>query len=147
MTKDEFEREFGTLCAACGKKLENEEFMARAYWYKFKGTDVKVFFNAYMAWIDRPRDKPTYMPTPSQIQDIMNHQASVNQTYIPTPTPKPSLNKDGSEKSVKDKIRDCGNPKAIEAYNKYCCRGDKSKMIEIKGEVGDQKSEVGRKRK
>lgn len=126
MTRDEFEREFATLCGAYKKKIEDEEFLARAYWQKFKDMEAKGFLNAILKAIDSHK----HFPTVYDFRQIVEYQESANQPYVPTPTPKPSLNTDGSKKSFRDIIKDCGNPKAIEAYNKFCCRG-KNKPIEI----------------
>ncbi len=59
MTKEEFEKEFGTLCGAYNKKIENEEFLAKAYWYKFNDMKAVNFLNLVLMAIDSCKAFPS----------------------------------------------------------------------------------------
>ena len=131
MTKTEFDPVFKTLCdnlegtpRQLTLKQKREKYVL--FRKRFAGTDHRVFFDAMNAWIAQSN----FMPTALQMQEAIDCQESANQEPVIQPVTQRTRNEDGSEKSFRDVIRDCGKPEAIAAWNEYCCKG-KNKPIEV----------------
>lgn len=73
MNKEDFRREFQTLCTAYGKSMENEEFLGRAYWFKFRDLKAEEFFELIMRAIDRCQ----WFPSVHELVEMAEYKKSL----------------------------------------------------------------------
>lgn len=83
MTKSEFEPIFKLLCASPERPLSKEQLTDKRelFWIKFNKLDKQIFFDACMSWIDRSK----FMPTVSQIDEIIDNQDAARQPPVKPP--------------------------------------------------------------
>lgn len=130
MIKTEFDPVFKTLCdnlEGTPRQLSRQQKREKhvLFYKRFSGIDAQVFFDAMNAWIS----KSDFMPTALQMQDAVDYQESAKEPVI-QPVPVRMYNEDGSRMSMREICKASDNPKALEMYDKYCCRGGKHKPIE-----------------
>ncbi len=83
MTKTEFEPTFKLLCANPERPLSAEQLKDKRelFWIKFNKLDKNIFFDACMTWIDMSK----FMPSVSQLWEVINSQESAKQEPIKQP--------------------------------------------------------------
>lgn len=96
MNKHEFNNVFSVFCGAYNKKPENEEFTAKAHWWKVKDLSEKEYMDVICRAIDTHKIMPT-VGTLMEIKKIIPKQEKPTQQR----NPKYMYNPDGSRLTMR----------------------------------------------
>lgn len=98
MNKYEFDKAFSVFCGAYNKKPGNEEFTAKAHWWKVK----ELSETEYMSIICRAIDTHKIMPSVATLMEIRKNIPKPEERPIQRRNPRYMYNPDGTRMTMRD---------------------------------------------